>query len=201
MTAPARLVWLNSLAAEEAAAELLACCGSSAWACALATCRPFADDETLFAAAERIWWGLRPEDWREAFAAHPRIGERPAAAPGDGPSPAGRDGRRAPAARRFAAWSEAEQAGARRAGAAILGELAAANHAYETRFGHVFLICAAGKSAEQMLAALRDRLANEPPPELRIAAAEQAKITRLRLARLLASDGGVARPVAKGGVQ
>ncbi|HVT16335.1 MAG TPA: 2-oxo-4-hydroxy-4-carboxy-5-ureidoimidazoline decarboxylase [Thermoanaerobaculia bacterium] len=167
MTAPARLAWLNSLAAEEAAAELLACCGSSAWARALAACRPFAGEETLFAAAERIWWGLRPEDWREAFAAHPRIGESPAAG-------------------RSAAWSEAEQAGARRAGAAILDELAAANHAYEARFGHVFLICAAGKSAEEMLAALRDRMVNEPPQELRIAAAEQAKITRLRLARLRA---------------
>jgi 2-oxo-4-hydroxy-4-carboxy-5-ureidoimidazoline decarboxylase len=168
MSEPAGLARLNGLGTEAAAAELLACCGSSAWARALAACRPFADEEALFAAAERIWWDLGPEGWREAFAAHPRIGERAA-----GPT---------------AGWSEAEQAGARDAAdaaAPLLADLAAANRDYEARFGHVFLICATGKSAGEMLAALRARMGNEPAAEIRIAAGEQAKITRLRLRRLL----------------
>jgi OHCU decarboxylase len=158
---PAGLARWNGLGAEAAAAELLACCGSSAWARGLSACCPFPDEEALFAAAERIWWELSPEDWRQAFAAHPRIGER-----GTG-------------------WSEAEQAGARAAAAPVLAELAAANRAYEARFGHVFLICATGKSAGEMLAALRARMSHEPGEELRVAAGEQAKITRLRLSRLL----------------
>jgi len=152
---------LNGLAAEAAAAELAACCGSTAWARALAASRPFAGTEDLLAAAERIWWTLYPDDWHQAFAAHPRIGET------------------------SAGWSAAEQAGARGAAAPLLAELAAANRAYEARFGHVFLICATGKSAEEMLAALRVRMANDPAAELRVAAAEQAKITPLRLRRLL----------------
>jgi 2-oxo-4-hydroxy-4-carboxy-5-ureidoimidazoline decarboxylase len=162
VSAPAGLARLNGLEADMAAAELLACCGSSAWARALAACRPFAGEEALVAAAERIWWDLAPEDWRQAFAAHPRIGER------------------------ATGWAEAEQSGAREAATPLLAELAAANRAYEARFGHVFLICATGKSAGEILGALRARLGNEPGAELRIAAAEQAKITRLRLARLLA---------------
>ncbi|MEA2693798.1 MAG: allantoicase [Acidobacteriota bacterium] len=161
MSATAGLARLNGLGAEAAAAELLACCGSAAWSRALAGLRPFASEEALFAEAERVWWDLTPEDWRQAFAAHPRIGER------------------------AGGWSQAEQAGARDAAAPLLAELAAANRAYEDRFGHVFLICATGKSAGEMLRALRARIGNEPEEELRIAAGEQAKITRLRLSRLL----------------
>jgi OHCU decarboxylase len=156
------LARLNGLSRDEAAAELVACCGSQAWALALAAGRPFAGEDDLLAAAERVWWGLAPDDWQEAFAAHPRIGER------------------------AAGWAAAEQASARDAAAPVLAELAAANRAYEARFGHIFLICATGKSAEEMLAALRARMGNDPEEELRVAAAEQAKITRLRLERLLA---------------
>ncbi|HVT59182.1 MAG TPA: 2-oxo-4-hydroxy-4-carboxy-5-ureidoimidazoline decarboxylase [Thermoanaerobaculia bacterium] len=179
---PPGLVRFNALAAEEALAELLSCCASSAWAQAVAACRPFADAEALYAAAERIWWGLRPEDWHAAFAAHPRIGERPAGGPHAG---------RSPQVVRSVAWSAAEQAGGRAASAPLLDELAAANRGYEARFGWVFLICAAGKSAKEMLAALRARIGNDPQAELRVAAAEQAKITRLRLARLLDETSGV----------
>jgi len=156
------LARLNGLAAAAAELELASCCGSSAWARALAAGRPFAEEADLFAAAERVWWGLASEDWREEFAAHPRIG--------------------APAA----GLAAAEQAAAREAAAPVLAALAAANRAYEARFGHVFLICATGKSAEEMLAALEARMGNDPEEELRVAAAEQAKITRLRLRRLLA---------------
>ena len=115
-------------------------------------------------AAERFWWALGREDWLEAFAGHPRIGARTTDA----------------AARR-------EQAGVDGATAATRAALALGNRMYEERFGHVFLICATGKSADEMLGALRDRLGNDPITELRIAAGEQAKITRLRLEKAAAS--------------
>jgi OHCU decarboxylase len=161
---------LNGLAATEAEAELLACCGARAWAQRLAAACPFADLAGLLAAAERIWWELDPADWRQAFAAHPRIGESRAKEPGD---------------QRGSQWSAEEQSGARSATSSVLADLAAANRAYEARFGHVFLICATGRSAGQMLEALRERMGNDPETELSVAAGEQAKITRLRLEKLL----------------
>lgn len=123
-------------------------------------------------AAERAWWGLPPADWTEAFGAHPRIGE------------AGNDGgrRRATGA---PAWPQEEQSGAADATAEARRALAEGNRKYEKRFGHVFLICATGRHAEEMLAELRRRLHNDPAAELRIAAGEQAKITRLRLEKLV----------------
>lgn len=124
--------------------------------------RPFTSDTALLHSAEHAWWGLEPRDWLEAFAQHPRIGERSADA-----------------------WSRREQAGVDGATAATRAALAAATRAYEERFGHVFLICATGKSADQMLDALRRRLANDPATELRIAAGQQAEITRLRLEKLV----------------
>jgi 2-oxo-4-hydroxy-4-carboxy-5-ureidoimidazoline decarboxylase len=123
--------------------------------------RPFASDAALFDAAERGWWDLGREDWLEAFAGHPRIGERA-----------------------DDAWARSEQEGVNRAGAGTLSALAQGNRDYERRFGYVFLICATGKGALEMLGALERRLAHDPATELRIAAAEQAKITRLRLERL-----------------
>ncbi len=161
---------LNALSPEQAEADLLECCHSHAWARALTTARPFADGAALLAEAGRVWWSLGAERWLEAFRAHPRIGERTAGVP---------------AASRAARWSEREQAGTRDADAGVLAEFAAANRAYEERFGHVFLICATGRSAEEMLANLRERLRNEPAAELRVAAEEQRKITRIRLERLL----------------
>jgi OHCU decarboxylase len=166
------LARLNSLSAEEAETELLKCCGSTGWARALSARRPFGDTSELMAAADEVWWSLSGRDWLEAFAAHPRIG-----------------GRRAAAARAQHAqaegWSEQEQAGARAAAQATLDELAAANRAYEEKFGHIFIVCATGKTAGEMLALLRACLPNEADTELRNAAAEQGKITRLRLEKLL----------------
>jgi len=150
----------NALPAGEAAARLLPCCGSRAWARRMAEGRPFQGLADLQKESDRIWWSLGGEDWREAFAAHPRIGER---------------GSR---------WSEAEQAGARGADARTLGELIEANRVYETRFGHIFIVCATGKSAAEMLGLLRARLNNDPGTELRVAAEEQRKITHLRLEKL-----------------
>jgi OHCU decarboxylase len=156
----------NRLPDEEAAAELLAVCHSRRWAKEVAAGRPYADLAALEQAADRIWMGLSPEDWREAFEAHPRIGE------GGGAS---------------ADWSRQEQAGVGGAGEEVRERLARGNADYETRFGHVFLISAAGRSATEILAALEERLGNDPDTELRVAAEEHRRITRLRIERLLAS--------------
>jgi 2-oxo-4-hydroxy-4-carboxy-5-ureidoimidazoline decarboxylase len=161
---------LNDLPAAEARDELLRCCGSSRWAEAMTAKRPCADAPALFEAAERVWWGLEPADWREAFAHHPRIGDREAL--------------RA----RFAAtreWAAGEQAGVGSASEDVLTALAEGNAAYESRFGYIFIVCATGRTAPEMLALLRERLPHEAQDELRIAAGEQAKITRLRLEKLL----------------
>jgi OHCU decarboxylase len=153
---------LNGLPDAEARAALTKCCASARWVAQMLAARPFGSDGALLASADRIWWALGREDWLEAFARHPRIGERAAEE-----------------------WSRGEQAGVNGATAAIRAELAERNRAYEKRFGHVFLISATGKTAEAMLGELRRRLANDPATELRIAAGEQAKITRLRLEKLV----------------
>jgi OHCU decarboxylase len=124
---------------------------------------PYPDLDGLLDAAERAWSELEPADWAEALAAHPRIGER------GGSSPVA---------------SEREQRGVRTAPANTLEQLAAENRLYEARFGHVFLIAAAGKSADEVLAALRERMGNDPVTESRVAASEHRKIARLRLEAL-----------------
>ncbi len=155
---------LNGLPAGAARAALGRCCRARRWVDAMLDMRPFASDDALFAAAERAWWALGREDWLEAFGGHRRIGQH-AVDP----------------------WARSEQAGVSGAGEDTRAALAQGNRAYEERFGYVFLICAAGKSATEMLGALRGRLGNDPATELGIAAAEQAKITRLRLEKLAAS--------------
>lgn len=154
----------NQLSDEEAAAQLLAVCHSRRWAKEVAAGRPYADLAALQRAADEVWLGLGPEDWLEAFAAHPRIGEAGGAS---------------------ADWSRQEQAGV--GGATDVQErLARGNADYEARFGHVFLISAAGRDAEEVLVALEQRLGNDPATELRVAAEEHRRITRLRLERLMA---------------
>jgi OHCU decarboxylase len=159
-----RLDRFNELSDEEAAAELLAVCHSRRWAKEVAAGRPYADLAALERAADQVWLGLSPEDWLEAFAAHPRIGQ------GGGAS---------------ADWSRQEQAGVGGAGQDVQDQLARGNAEYEVRFGHVFLISAAGRDATEILAALTDRLGNDPATELRVAAEEHRRITRLRLERLM----------------
>ncbi|MEJ7811472.1 MAG: 2-oxo-4-hydroxy-4-carboxy-5-ureidoimidazoline decarboxylase [Gemmatimonadaceae bacterium] len=161
---------LDALPRAEAEAALLACCGSSRWARQVEDRRPFASADALRAAADEVWWSLGPGDWLEAFRAHPRIGEREAAAPRGAGS---------------RAWSDGEQAGMRDAAAEVRAALAEGNREYEARFGHIFIVCATGRSAGEMLALLTRRLGNEPAEELRAAAEEQRKITRLRLDKLL----------------
>ncbi|MFW6083796.1 MAG: 2-oxo-4-hydroxy-4-carboxy-5-ureidoimidazoline decarboxylase [Gemmatimonadota bacterium] len=152
---------LNSLSADDAVRELSRCCASEAWARRMVAVRPFASDAALLDAAERVWWALSPDDWLEAFAAHPRIGERSGSA-----------------------WSSEEQSGMDRASGELEERIREGNRRYEETFGHVFLVCATGLSAREMADALERRLRNDPATELRNAAAEQAKITRLRLEKL-----------------
>jgi allantoicase len=160
---------LNAMSAERARASLTNCCGSSAWVEQMAAARPFGTAD-LFNAADRVWNSLPEDDWREAFAHHPRIGER---------------GRAAAQSAEAHRWSAGEQSQAQEAAPETFAALAEGNRAYEERFGYVFLVCATGRTSEEILDALRRRLANDPATELREAAAEQAKITRLRLEKLL----------------
>lgn len=163
---------LNALPYGEAVDTFAQCCAAAAWAHAMAGLRPYADTSALLDTADRVWSESGETAWREAFAGHPRIGEREAAAP------AGATAQH---------WSEQEQARVLAADADVRAELAAAQREYEKRFGHVFLICATGMSAPDILAALRRRLGNDRATELRTAAEEQRRITRLRLEKLLTS--------------
>lgn len=162
-------VLLDTLDDAEAREVLFQCCGSHRWVEQMLARRPFGSDERLLTSVDEVWWGLEREDWLEAFAHHPRIGER---LPPD--QAAGQDAR----------WATEEQAGAAAADSATLEALVEYNAAYERRFGHVFLICATGLSATAMLETLQARLENPADMELRIGAGEQAKITRLRLQKL-----------------
>ena len=171
MNEGAGLSRLNSLPESEANEEFLKCCGSSKWARQVTTERPFADLDDLIAKSERVWWSLKPIDWLEAFHSHPKIGEQKAAAP---------------TAAEAQQWSRDEQSGIRNSAQQTMDALAQLNREYEEKFGYIFIVCASGKSSEEMLAILRGRLENDPDDELRNAAAEQAKITELRLRKLVA---------------
>ncbi len=164
------LAALNALPADEARAAFELCCGAARWAAAMCAARPFEDRAALEAAAERAADALARADWLEAFAHHPRIGDV--------------ESLRVKFAR-TAAWAGREQGGTAGASDATLAALAEGNRAYERRFGYIFIVFATDKSADEMLALLRARLGNEPADELAIAAGEQRKITRLRLAKLL----------------
>ena len=158
---------LNALAPPEARASLTRCCGAARWVETMLARRPFASTATLYADAASAFAALGREDLLEAFAHHPRIGGDASAAP-----------------RATAAWSNQEQARVSEADAETQRQLRAANEDYLRRFGYIFIVCATGKSAAEMLALLRARLPNDPERELAIAAGEQARITRLRLDKL-----------------
>lgn len=166
------LARLNAIPPGEAEAELLTCCGSREWARRMAALRPFGAEPVLFDAAHEAWWALGREDWLEAFRGHPRIGERKAEA-----------GQTA----REQGWSRGEQAGMDAAQEETRRTLAELNRVYEERFGYIYLVCASGRGADELLQILRQRLENDPDAEIRIAAGEQARITELRLRKLLAT--------------
>lgn len=149
--------------------DLLRCCGSRKWAEAMAAALPFSDTEAMLRACDEIWGRLEVEDWLEAFRAHPQIGKRASGG-----------------------WPQQEQSGTASAAADQIAELERLNRDYEERFGYIFIICATGKTTEQFLDALRERLCNSPEVEIRIAAEQQRQITRLRLLKQVAQ---VSRPV------
>src|ERR1044072_7996164 len=163
------LAWLNSLTAAEAANELRQCCGSRRWIEQMSSDRPYSSLEALLTHADQVWWALTPDDWLEAFRSQPKIGEKKAS---DKVSAQSQQ------------WSGQEQAGVSSAPQATVDSLAELNRAYEEKFGFIFIICATGKTSEEMLAALKERLQNDSDNELRLAATEQAKITALRLKKL-----------------
>jgi OHCU decarboxylase len=176
---------LNDLPPEEAEARLLSCCGSREWARRVAAERPFESADALAEAADRIWRSLSEEEWRRAFTAHPRIGTGTDLLNGslhqsttEGPN----------LINLSPIWSRREQAGTKSASPETLANLADANREYEERFGHIFIVCASGKSAAEMLAEALARLHNDAQTELAIATEEQRKITRLRLAKLLEAE-------------
>jgi 2-oxo-4-hydroxy-4-carboxy-5-ureidoimidazoline decarboxylase len=159
----------NILPPEGKKAALLKCCGSSKWAEFLAEQFPFASRDEMKKESDRIWFGLGEEDWKKAFSIHPKIGDMESLN------------------KKFAstaAWAGTEQSGVTRAGPGILQQLKDGNEAYEKKFGYIFIVCATGKSAEQMLSMLQGRLLNNPANEISIAAQEQNKITHLRLDKL-----------------
>ncbi len=162
---------INALTDDEAHESFKRCCGSTRWSEEMARARPFESEAALMETAERIWWRLANDDWLEAFGAHPRIGDI--------------DALRTKFAS-TAAWASREQAGVDRAAEHVLNHLAIGNRQYEARFGYTFIVCATGKSAEEMLELLRERLSSDTEAEIKIAAAEQMKITRIRLERIVA---------------
>lgn len=155
------LAGFNALPAPAAEAALLSCCSAPRWARAVAAARPYATAESLLDAADAALAALDDAEIDEALAGHPRIGERPTSAA-----------------------SAREQAGV--SGAEVTAELIAGNRAYEAKFGHIYLVCAAGRSGEELLAVLRARLDNDPSTERQVMRTELAKINRLRLARTVA---------------
>jgi 2-oxo-4-hydroxy-4-carboxy-5-ureidoimidazoline decarboxylase len=162
----------NQLTYEEAVREILACCGAQAWARAVTARRPLHDEPSLIEVSDEVWAGMSTQDWMEAFSKHPRIGERKAPQPASAQS---------------ATWSAQEQEKVAAAGDAVQLALAEANRQYERRFNNVFIVCATGKTAPEILKILRRRLANDDVTELREAAEEQRKITNIRLRKWLSA--------------
>ena len=161
---------LNHLSLSKRKEALIQCCGSTIWADKMSDIFPVPDTETLFKYAEGVWFACEEKDWLEAFSHHPKIGDLESLQ------------------KKFAStsqWASAEQALVNNAGNEILEALAEGNSLYEEKFGYIFIICATGKSATEMLIILQSRLDNDPKDEINIAMREQNKITRLRLEKLL----------------
>ncbi len=154
--------WLDAATRPAARAALTRCCGSTRWVDRMLASRPFGTFDRLGATADQLWEQMEPDDWREAFAAHPRIGDR------SGPE-----------------HTRREQSGTAGADPEVLAALAEGNRRYERRFDHVFLIDAAGRSAAEMLGALQERLGNDPDTEAAVAAEQQRRITQRRLEAMM----------------
>ena len=162
---------LNTINQPQLREELLKCCGSSTWVKMMMAYFPADSMEELLEQAEEIWYECSEDDWKEAFAHHPKIGDVGSLT------------------KKFAStaqWASGEQSGVNTATTETITALAEGNRLYEEKFGYIFIVCATGKSAEEMLKLLQDRLQNELGKELKIAAGEQNKITKLRLQKLIA---------------
>lgn len=159
----------NQLSVKEAENEILPCCGSTAWAARMAKRRPLDNEAALLAASDEIWRSLRETDWLQAFRSHPRIGESVTHASTD----------------KSAAWPAQEQQKVADAADAVKIALAEGNREYERCFQHIFIVCATGKTASEILAILRRRLRNDAATELREAAEQQGLITQIRLKKWL----------------
>jgi 2-oxo-4-hydroxy-4-carboxy-5-ureidoimidazoline decarboxylase len=160
----------NAASERDSREAMLACCGATRWAAAMAALRPVESAAELSVAADGEWAKMEEADWLEAFACHPRIGERGAAH----------------ATTRSAAWSQQEQSAAVSATERVMNEIASGNALYEQRFGFTYIVCATGKAAEEMLAILNRRLSGDRDSELREAAEQQRQILQIRLRKWLA---------------
>jgi OHCU decarboxylase len=160
---------LNEMSSAEAAGNLKACCGSSRWVSEMVALRPFQSFDAIAKAADDVWATCTEKDWLEAFDHHPRIGGTQSAATQSATAKS---------------WSSGEQSGMKSATSKVQEELAAVNAAYERKFGHIYIVCAAGRNAVEMLDMAKARMTNDIATELNVAAEEQRKITRLRLRKL-----------------
>lgn len=169
----------NQLEPGEAKVELLKCCGSERWVDAMIVEFPFPDAEILFQKANEIWYkDCNEKDWRDAFKYHPKIGDLGSLK------------------KKFAItkdWAEGEQSGMNAASQETLERLAQVNQEYEDKFAYIFIICATGKSAREMLLLADARLKNDPEEEIQIAKGEQHKITLIRLNKLISDTGGAGK--------
>jgi OHCU decarboxylase len=157
-----RLTALNDCAPETAYVQFQRCCGSSKWAEQMTQLRPFLTLEQIESAANQVWARCSKQDWREALAAHLRIGQQC-----------------------NSRWSKDEQSGFNRASPLLQDEFARTSRRYEAKFGYIFIICATGKTLREMLVNMKHRLGNDAEMELHIAAEQQRLITILRLKKLL----------------
>lgn len=162
--------WNNADVAE-ATMAMLSCCAAQRWAARMVALRPIATIIALSEAADSMWATMEERDWMEAFASHPRIGERKAAA----------------ASERSMEWSRQEQSGTNSAAEMTMRKLAESNALYEQRFGFTYIVCATGKTADEMLAILTRRLASDRVAELKEAAEQQRQILQIRLGKWLVS--------------
>jgi len=166
MNDDAIIPWVNALQTKDAVDEFKKVCGSSSWCESMIRRRPFVDAASIHHAADQVFLSLMPSDWQDAFSHHPKIGDIHSLK------------------MRFAGndkWSQDEQAAAASTDESTILELANENANYETKFGFIFIICASGKSANEVLSAVRERIRHDPEQEMKIAAQEQIKITHLRI--------------------
>jgi OHCU decarboxylase len=164
---------LNALSNADARNAFSACCGAHRWVTQMVARRPFTSVDNLIDTAKAVWSNMNESDWREAFEHHPRIGERTS---------------KQTQGTKAADWSSGEQSRAATGDSEMKRQLADANAEYEARFGHIYIVCAAGKTADELLDIARSRLDNDASTEIRVAADEQRKITELRLRKLMSED-------------